>query len=307
MHEARRRARAAAEKRKTLSAGSGQKLGGRAVLRGSDMRKVIADAIERRSTVTKGCSGSGLSADRERELVQETNKNGFRTRAEEDDASEEAIMLAYIDLVQEDEKVKWGDAYVPPSRENPAGSQGRPIKIEPDSERSTSYNEPRRQAPEPGTSYSDSRQRYFGHKPPISASTKPPPPSLPSNPSNPSNPQPPSHQPPQPSDGSWTCDICTLVNESTWLVCDACGTERPSPPSIPASSGTSYNTPSTQAKPSSVRDSNAKKAVKSLMSLDATTSQQPKKPLAWQCHRCGAFTESEWFCCCQCGTMKLSS
>lgn len=304
MHEARRRARAAAEKRKTLTAGSGQRLGGRPVLRGTDMRKVIADAVERRSVVvSKGCSGTGISAARERELVNETNKNGVRTKAAEDNADEEAIMLAYIDLVQEDERERWGDAYVPPSRENPAGSQGYPIKIEPDSASSTSYSDPRQRRPEPITSYNNSQQWYPGQKPPIPTSSKPRPPALPSRPSN----LPPSSKPPPPASDSWTCEICTLVNKSTYLVCDACGTERPSPPPSPAAPRTSYTSPSTQAKPTSIRDSNSKKAVKSLMSLDATTSQLPKKPLAWRCHTCGNYTESEWMCCTQCGTMKLSS
>src|SRR5438094_562187 len=53
--EARRIARAAAEKRRTLGAGSGQRLGGAPVRVGQDIRKVIADAAERRTRVTKGC------------------------------------------------------------------------------------------------------------------------------------------------------------------------------------------------------------------------------------------------------------
>lgn len=52
--EARRVARAAAERRRTLAAGSGQRLGGAPVLRGTDMRRVIADAAQRRIDVTKG-------------------------------------------------------------------------------------------------------------------------------------------------------------------------------------------------------------------------------------------------------------
>lgn len=298
MNEARRQARAAAEKRAALTAGSGQKLGGRPVRRGEDIRKVIADAAERRTRVTKGCSGSGMSADRERELVQETNKSGFRTKAEEDDANEEAIMLAYIDLVQEEEKQKWGDAYLPPSRENPLGSQGSPIKIE--DEPSTSYNPP------------DPPQRSSGPKPPIPTSTKPPlprPASLPSpsskpplQPSTPSQSSTLTPQPTSPPTNTWTCEICTLVNPSTYLCCDACTTERPSPPSPPTT------TPSTRALPTSIRDSNAKKAVRSLLSLDATSSaQQAHKPDGWVCHACGTYMENQWWTCAGCGVMKLSS
>lgn len=312
MHEARRQARTAAEKRAALTAGSGQKLGGRPVRRGEDIRRIIADAAERRTRVTKGCSGSGMSADRERELVQETNKSGFRTKAEEDDANEEAVMLAYIDLVQEEEKQKWGDAYLPPSKENPLGSQGSPIKLE----------------DEPSTSYSpDPRQRSLGPKPPIPTSTKPPlpPASLPFPspkptpqspvPSQSLNPAPQPTPPSQPPTDTWTCEICTLVNPSTYLCCDACTTERPFTPPPSTSSTTTApikhtnttTTPSTRAIPTSIRDSNAKKAVRSLMSLDATSAQQAMKPEGWVCHGCGTYMESQWWTCAGCGVMKLSS
>ena len=286
MHEARRLARVNAEKRRTLTAGSGQRLGGAPVRRGVDIRNVIADAAARRATITKGCA-SGVDAEREREIDKETNKKGFRTKADEDDANEEAIMIAYIDLVQEEEREKYGDDYIRPSQENPAGSQGgfKSIKSE------------------PGTP--------SNRAPPVPASTKPLPPStniagpghaqntLPSSIQNlPSRPQ-------APFSDSWTCEICTLVNPANYLCCDACTTERPSPPASPVTKAP--NVGSTQARPSSIRDSNSKKAVKSLMSLDATTSQLPKKPIGWSCHTCGNFMESEWWTCARCGSMKQSS
>ena len=121
MQEARRRARAAAENRQALAAGSGQKLGGAPVRRGEDIRKVIADAATRRSMVIRGCASG---TERERGIVEETAKNGFRTKAEEDDANEEAITQAYIELIQEEEREKYGKDYVAPSSTNPAGSKG---------------------------------------------------------------------------------------------------------------------------------------------------------------------------------------
>ena len=285
MHEAKRRARAAAEKGKNLSAGSGQKLGGAPVRRGQDIRKIIADAATRRATVTKGCA-SGTSAEREKAIVQETNRNGFRTKAEEDDANEEAIMLAFIDLVQEEEREKYGAGYVPPSKENPWGSQGAPIPI--DSEIQSSSPKPR--SAHPGTN------------PSIPASTKPPPPTiLPSRPT-------PTPSPSRPRQDEWACKICTLINPSTYLSCDACGTDKPSPlPSpnpLPPGRKTSS---STQKVPTSIRDGNSKKAIKSLISLDATTSKQSQKPLGWLCHNCDNFMTSEWWTCARCGTMKLAS
>ncbi|MCJ1272559.1 hypothetical protein MMC21_000345 [Puttea exsequens] len=296
MHEARRRARASAEKRKVLSAGSGQKLGGAPVKRGQDIRKVIVDAVERRATITKGCSGSGMSKDREVELVQETNKNGFRTKAEEDDADELAIMTAYIDLVQEDEREKWGNSYVPPSKENPTGSQGGPSK------------------PKQGYQAPSAKARSSPN-PPILSTTKPrSTSSIPTRTKPPSpQPSPPQRQPSQ----TWTCDICTLVNPSTYLVCDACSTERPLSsfskptsslsPQAPQQPRRTATTPSTQAIPTSIRDSNAKKAVKSIMSLEATMSKQPSKPIGWICSQCDNFMESEWWTCARCGAMKAAS
>lgn len=287
MHEARRLARVNAEKRRTLTAGSGQKLGGAPVRRGVDIRSVIADAAARRATITKGCA-SGVNAEREREIDKETNKNGFRTKADEDDANEEAIMIAYIDLVQEEEREKYGDAYVRPSKENPAGSQGGFSKIK----------------SEPGAS--------SNRAPPIPASTKPKPPTTSNTrPSSNQNTLTPSTQPPPTNVGTqfsdtWTCEICTLVNPSNYLCCDACTTERPSLPSPPAPRP-HQKAGSTQAMPSSIRDSNSKKAIKSLMSLDATMPKLPEKPIGWNCHSCGNFMESEWWTCARCGNMKQSS
>ena len=121
MHEARRRARAAAEQRRVLGAGSGQKLGGTGIRRGEDVRKVIADAAQRRLNVTRGCADD---TERKTEIMEEVSRNGFRTKAEEDDANEQAIMQAYIELIQEEEREKYGQDYVQPSSDNPAGSQG---------------------------------------------------------------------------------------------------------------------------------------------------------------------------------------
>ena len=282
MHEARRRARAAAEKRKTLSAGSGQKLGGAPVRRGQDIRKVIADAASRRATVTKGCASGMTSKEKEREIVDLTNKRGIRTKAGEDDANEEAIMIAYIDLVQEEEREKYGDAYIPPSKENPAGSRGMTQ----------------------GTSKAEeiaaaelARLKARDPTPPVPEATKP-------RPKKPSIPETVDLVDPAMYlvDGSWACEICTLVNPPTHLICDACGIDRPqqaprpSPPRKPS-----------QQKPASIRDSNAVKAVRTLRELDEREKTKPKKPLGWLCERCGQFMEMEWWTCANCGCMKSSS
>ncbi len=268
-HEARRRARAAAEKRRTLTTGSGQKLGGTPVARGQDIRQVIADAATRRATVTKGCASG---TDKGRGIVEETSRNGFRTKAEDDDANEEAIMQAVIDLVQEDEKEKWGDSYIPPSNQNPAGSQGYPTRSTP--------NNPVSSKPVP-SSFNSSR-----------------------NPPHPVPTSSPTHQPSSSTSTldlhTWTCDICTLVNPSTYLVCDACSTEKPSPrPSPPSSRRRPHTEP-----PKLSTNTVGKKSIKALATLDQAIE---KKPLGWLCGRCGNWMEAEWWTCSGCGGMKERS
>ena len=255
MQEARRRARAAAERRRTLATGSGQKLGGAPVRRGEDIRKVIADAATRRRTVTKGCASG---TEREQGIVEETTKNGFRTKAEEQDANEEAVMQAYIEMIQEDERQKYGKDYVPPSSTNPAGSQGKVI--------------PTMAATEAPPAQVDSRPLPVEGS--LSAET---------------------------SDG-WPCGVCTLFNPSTYLCCDACGTERPA-------STFSSNLPYPASRQASVRSSKPPKNTtsKSVSSIAALQAAESKKPLGWLCHTCGTFMESQWWTCSSCGSMKLSS
>ncbi|EHL02151.1 putative DNA damage response protein WSS1 [Glarea lozoyensis 74030] len=157
MHEARRLARAAAEKRATLSSGSGQKLGGRPLRVGTDIRKVIVDAIERRGTVLKGCGSAEKNDDEIEYLATRAVQNGFKTKAEEDEANDRAIAAAVWELIQEDQKNEYGDNYVPSTPANPTGNGGgtvgvsKRIKTEPSSSKPASPSQslpiPPRQAP----------------------------------------------------------------------------------------------------------------------------------------------------------------
>ena len=274
MQEARRQARAAAEKRRVLAAGSGQKLGGAGVRRGENIRKVIADAAQRRITVTQGCASG---TDRGRGIVEETNQNGFRTKAENEDENDEAIMLAYIDLIEEEEREKYGDAYVPTSSANPAGSQGATPR-----------------PPKPSKSSSN--------PPPIPLSTKPSPnsPLVDLTSTAPSS---------SSSTDSWTCNICTLVNPSTYLCCDACSTERPTPPSSPKNPPPSSQQQQRGQTPPKKNNplTNKKSALDNLKIIDKAAAAKPKGPMGWLCHNCGNWMESEWWTCAGCGSMKLSS
>ncbi|KAI8225514.1 DNA-dependent metalloprotease WSS1 [Colletotrichum sp. SAR 10_86] len=111
MQEARRLARAAAEKRRTLTKNSGKRLGGTGPRPGSDIRRTIVGAIERRSSTLQGC-GNMNHNDREIQQISETaTRSGFRTQAEEDAANEAAIAQALWELVQEEEKQRYGGYY----------------------------------------------------------------------------------------------------------------------------------------------------------------------------------------------------
>lgn len=273
IEEARRQARAAAEQRRKLSAGSGQRLGGAPVLRGTDMRRVIADAAQRRVDVTNGCASGRENTN---DIAEEASRNGFRTKAEEDDANEQAIMQAYIELIQQEERERYGPSYVPPSQGNPAGPRSimpsRPVP-ESSSNRTPSSQAP--PPPEPADLISDS-----------SAYDQP-----------------------------WTCPTCTLDNPPDFLCCDACAAERPRPSNPRSVSGPAATTFETKAprgknkRPLSETGSkpdfkNRTKAVKSLASLERDVQ---KRPLGWVCQSCRSFMETEYWTCSNCGLMKQSS
>ncbi|KAF7534715.1 hypothetical protein G7Z17_g13326 [Cylindrodendrum hubeiense] len=124
--EARRLAREAAEKRRVqpIGTGGGKRLGGAAPRPGENIRRVIADAVERRSQTLKGCATENLSDSQIRSIADTATRNGFRTQAEEDEANEAAIANALWELVQEDESAKYGSSYIPPTADNPTGNGG---------------------------------------------------------------------------------------------------------------------------------------------------------------------------------------
>lgn len=157
LHEARRLARAAAEKRRTLSAGSGQRLGGKAARPGDNMRRVIASAVDRRTNAVKGCGSEILQESQIRDIAHTATRNGFRTQAEEDAANDTAIAQALWELVQEDEKAKYGDSYIPPSAGNPTGNGGGSV-LPLSSQRNT-------QPPKTQTRLADFAPTRRGHEP----------------------------------------------------------------------------------------------------------------------------------------------
>lgn len=286
MDEARRRARASAERRRVIAKDSGRRLGGAPVLRGTDMRKLRADAAQRRIEVMNGCASG---TEQGTELAEEASRNGFKTQAEEDDANERAILQAFIELIQEEEREKYGSSYVPPSQENPAGPRtcaptGQPAHDDPIELLSCGESS----APMGATSSSANNSSY---------------------------------------EAPWTCPTCTLENPPSFLCCDACASERPIPSHTisdrTSESGTSPQ--SIQSEPQKqkkrvlqetldgTRDErpprdtfafkNRTSALDSLKSLDRDVN---KRPLGWVC-TCGTFMEAQWWTCSLCGQMKSSS
>lgn len=271
MEEARRQARAAAEQRRKLAAGSGQRLGGAPALRGTDMRRVIADAAQRRTDVTNGCASG---RDNTNDLAEEASRNGFRTKAEEDDANEQAIMQAYIELIQQEERERYGPSYIPPSHGNPAGprSIASPTVPESSSHPTSSLAPP---PSDPADLISDSRAYDQPWTCPICTLENPP--------------------------NFLCCDACAVERP------------RPSNPrSVPGpATATSEATAPRGRNKRTLSETGSKpnlknrtKAAKSLADIERNAQ---KRPLGWLCHSCGSFMETEYWTCSNCGLMKQSS
>jgi DNA-dependent metalloprotease WSS1 len=272
-HEAQRIARIAAEKRRNLSSGSGQRLGGTPLPFGQDIRKVILDAIERRSTITRGCGSGNNKSEREvKAITDKAAGNGFRTKAEEDEANEQAIAQALWELFQEEEKEKYGDSYIPPSAENPSGNGGMSITDNATPALSTAPSATTRSASTTPARTGPSQTR------PISRLVRDNPTN--SKPSKPSSTISIGSSPAEPED-LWACPICTYHNPITYLSCDACTAEKPA---------NTLKVPKTPA---------------------ARVSNQTKPPIpkskTWICHNCRMEMDNEWWTCSACFTMKLSS
>jgi len=298
MHEAKRRARAAAEQRRQLTAHSGQRVGGAPVMRGVDIRKVIADAAQRRIDVMKGCA-SGTEQGRKIARDVENKKEGVTTtKAEDDDENERMIMQAYIDLIQEEERERYGDNYIPPSESNPAGMRGAPaappsyrslledqVSIERTLQKSSGTSNP---APGPASA----RSQTEAEAPLVHLAAEP-----------------------SGEQDTWTCDICTLVNPIQFLTCDACGTERHSeyaesstPPLPPwPSVNNQRQTTNDDNRALSTALQRRLNAVDSLARIREQELGKRTKPMGWICTFCGNWMETQWWTCASCGNMKTSS
>ncbi|KAI0020074.1 WLM-domain-containing protein [Xylariomycetidae sp. FL0641] len=294
MEEARRLARNAAEKRRALNTGSGQRLGGAAPRPGQDIRRVIVDAVERRNRTLRGCANEEKSQDEIYEIAETATKNGFRTQAEEEAANEAAIAQALWELVQEEEKFKKGDAYMTPSPgASDHGGGGGDVA---------------------GSSLSSTRH-------PGSSRSQPVVPEMPE--------QPPGQQAAanradrvagknrndHQTRTDWSCEICTLRNPVQFLCCDACGTERGEKwdhnldDRLVKRQRTTIDLtkPDESATPSRSSQSNPTAAASRPVASRDQTRQSTPTPPTWTCHFCGRVRERQWWSCDLCGSIKSES
>jgi hypothetical protein len=185
--EARRLARAEAERRKQTTLGfQGVRLGGAAPPPDRDVRNAILQSLARRNrtTTTELDCANNNRPEREIQAISQTwTQNGFRTQAEEDAANEAAIAQALWELVQE-EKQKYGGG----------GSSIFPRK----------------------------RFRgFFGADFARDAEPRSPPPPVPTATRPPARPRSLELR------NYWACNLCTLRNSTTSATCNACGSSRP--------------------------------------------------------------------------------
>ncbi|KAF2875046.1 WLM domain-containing protein [Massariosphaeria phaeospora] len=330
LDEMRRQARLAAEKRKasTNANSGGHRLGGHSVTRGVDMRKVIADAATRRSSITDGCASGTAEAGR---LVDQAEQEGFRTRAEHDDATDMAIARALQDLMEEEEMQRLcapdgsgGLAWDPenglsfdsdPPSRNSSPGQGRAsglgLTLSQPSSRSntqrTSQGRPLSRLVTDHPSSSQTRRISTGHTSRLispeeesrrtQAMSSSPPLASPSPTSPPLTSPPPPLDPVDPD--KWACPTCTLHNPVEYLACGACGLEQPPQPIPRHQRYGPANIPAALPKPPPAAG---------LRGPSAKTPFEPAKGrIGWNCLNCGTFMEHQWWTCSLCGSMKAGS
>lgn len=283
MHEMRRRARVAAEQRAFRNKNSGSKLGGVGILRGQDVREVIAAAAEKRAKVERGCANG---TEEGRKIAQGTVGKGgqvITTRAEQEDENEAAWIQAMIELVQEEDAKLLGKEYVGPMEASPTGVKAGDMSTKTLREEQANIEQ------------SIKLKQTEAFKAPVQTAAL--------------------TMTPEPDPDTWTCEICTLINPIEHLMCGACDVERPSSYSPPAkrpagprsrvSRSTAPTVPSTSKKHPAFQPRLS--AHDSIARIDSQAARKADKPLGWTCHSCGNWMEEMWWTCASCGQMKASS
>ncbi|TID17151.1 gb [Venturia nashicola] len=313
--EVRRQARVAAEQRAKISKvqAPGKRLGGKAPKPGrGGIRETIARAALSRTKVETGCATGTKAGDRAaKRAAEDSKRNGFRTKAEMDDANSVAIAEAMQELMElDEERVIDLSEQTPPSEgltwSAEHGLQAAPPKESPwpvpnSNGMNRRYGEPfpraplhqrpapsnsvsKKSVPAAGATTSDPRGRPVSRvvleaeaKKKQFQSLKPVSTirseDLMRSTSQPSR---------SPSTRErWACLECTLVNEPHTTSCDVCEAPRPG-------FSQAATRPSTMASSGGYQ-------------VSATSG-----PLGWLCS-CGTFMEDQWWTCTRCSKMRPSS
>lgn len=299
--DARRKALAAAEKRRSLSAGSGQKLGGSKSDSANpdyqEIRERVAAAALRRAMISKTCGAESGASDRGKmeKDAEKTIENGILTRVEEDedeDVNEQAILQAAIDLIEAGEREE-------AMRRKAWEERGGYVWIEDDTEPVLI----------PATAaVASSTAQSAGSKHSRSSSSESSPDSGDKRPIPTSPPfldPPPSYEEALGA-STWSCDLCTLINPAPNSNCDACGVQRPEEEVVEI-----IETPKRAPRPMTQvtrpgglkRSTSVKKKERVRFGINPVT---PAKRM-WDCHNCTSTNDIEWWTCATCGVMKMSS
>lgn len=295
-HELRRRAVAAGEKRRTIGAKTGRRLGGVPIRRGMDIRKIRADAAERRMAITNGCASGAANAG---ELEEEETRRGSKTKAEENEANDQAILEAYVDLIEQEEREQMKEK---------------------DTERGNVTEKDQTRATEP-PHLPNSLVPQKRCSSSIPSSTHPPPSGLIDLTDTGGEDDSKEEGAAAGEERSWTCPVCTLENPPNYLACDACASERPHEEQIPSTvlepEAKKPRTDGPRKTPAAILTrgpsstshqqqpaSKSRSAIRAIMQLEQDLDAGP---LGWACYGCGTFMEKQWWTCTACGAMRPSS
>jgi hypothetical protein len=111
----------------------------------------------------------------------------------------------------------------------------------------------------------------------------------------------------------WACTVCTCINPTRYLACDACGVERPQGQSVrrrrtiksAGSEGSSTTKYGSNGLP--VGGEREREKEKERVRERERERERQSRSVGWGCARCGAYMEHKWWTCSACGAMKESS
>jgi DNA-dependent metalloprotease WSS1 len=312
--EARRKALAAAEKRRSLSAGSGQRLGGASSSSSSSnstqngylsIREKVAAATERRIRDTQTCGAGSAAGDRvkmEKE-AEETIRDGAKTSGQEvsqaeEDENEEAIIRAAIELIEQAEREEAAQRVLWEER-------GGSIYILDDDD------EPIIIPPSPATpTFADSSANKRTYSSPEAEGSMAKRPAMEYD----ENDLPPSYEEAVGEPTMWECEMCTLLNHIDLLRCEVCSFQRSDDNDIPiAIDSPRRPSPREERVGMTARagvsrgEGRERQRVRFVEQPTMIGGRKGKENSMWQCHNCTFANEERWWCCEACGVMKLSS